>query len=242
MQKRYKFKIILLLFVLFCYNIPVNVQAGSVNSDNMPTWMKTAYFSTITFALGIWVLNKYFNDSKKQMTYTVKDSASFALKHLLSGDSLRRFKSLKTEEERQDFGTAYWKNYDPYPGDSLNEVQEEFNFRVRKANFLYSTGTEKGWRTDMGRIYILYGPPDETQHLPFQSDFFVHPYNMEYSDLELWLYDRSGYETHLPPVLKEVCGNRAFFLFARLSGKGRADQIYSSEMGEANQTALFNLD
>jgi len=42
----------------------------------------------------------------KKMTYSIEDSASFALKYLLPRDSLRRFKSLKTEEERLSFYTA----------------------------------------------------------------------------------------------------------------------------------------
>ena len=37
---------------------------------------------------------------------------------------------------------------------------------IAYANERYWTKTKSGWRTDRGRIYILYGPPDEIESHP----------------------------------------------------------------------------
>ena len=52
----------------------------------------------------------------------------------------------------------YWKENDPTPITDKNELISQLNNRVRYVNKNFSI-LMQGWRSDRGRIYIIYGPP-----------------------------------------------------------------------------------
>lgn len=58
---------------------------------------------------------------------------------------------------------AFWKKRDPSPGTAFNELLYEFYSRVDSADQAWGEKGRYGWRTDPGRIYVLYGPPDELE-------------------------------------------------------------------------------
>ena len=83
---------------------------------------------------------------------------------LLGGDDEESFTRLEPGE-RERYLDDYWKARDPTPGTAENEALREFLTRVEYANRTYSrTGLQKGMFTDMGRVYIRYGVPDEVLH------------------------------------------------------------------------------
>lgn len=69
------------------------------------------------------------------------------------------FQTLSTDQQRDDFIRAFWVRRDPTPGTPENEFKEEHYKRLAFANQHFAANVP-GWRTDRGRIYILYGPPD----------------------------------------------------------------------------------
>jgi len=70
------------------------------------------------------------------------------------------FLQLETDRERELFIKAFWKQRDPTPGTPENEFKEEHYRRIRYANLWFGRGTPTpGWKTDMGRIYIILGEP-----------------------------------------------------------------------------------
>ncbi len=89
------------------------------------------------------------------------------------------------EEERKRLFDQFWAQRDPTPQTQKNELKEEFFRRVDFANrnFTEIASGRSGWQTDRGRIYIVYGPPDQVNH----SDAEI---NMP--STEIWFYDRLG--------------------------------------------------
>ncbi|MDZ7267928.1 MAG: GWxTD domain-containing protein [candidate division KSB1 bacterium] len=83
--------------------------------------------------------------------------------------------------ERDSLLAAFWRRRDPTPGTEQNELRDEFYRRVKFAEARFAlTGVNKaGWETDRGRIYILYGPPQEVHHRLEEAG--SSPY-------EVWLY------------------------------------------------------
>jgi GWxTD domain-containing protein len=72
------------------------------------------------------------------------------------------FKRLQTDPEREHFIEQFWLRRDPTPGTPENEFKEEHYRRIAYANDHFASGIP-GWKTDRGRIYIVYGPPDEIE-------------------------------------------------------------------------------
>lgn len=83
------------------------------------------------------------------------------------------------EEEQAAGWEAFWRRRDPTPETPRNEVQLEFFRRVRHADKNFQ-GFGPGWRSDMGRIYIRHGPPDQIENRPPTT---ASP------QLEIWYYN-----------------------------------------------------
>jgi len=68
-------------------------------------------------------------------------------------------------EERDPLWEEFWASNDPEPATEVNEFRAEFLRRLGYANSQFTSLTE-GWQTDMGRIYIQLGEPDDVDSQP----------------------------------------------------------------------------
>jgi len=75
------------------------------------------------------------------------------------------FKQLSNDEERDNFIEAFWQRRDPTPDTEENEYKEEHYRRIAYSNEHFAAGIP-GWKTDRGRMYIMYGPADEVDSHP----------------------------------------------------------------------------
>jgi GWxTD domain-containing protein len=71
------------------------------------------------------------------------------------------FNNLTTDEERAKFVEQFWERRNPVPGSPTNLFKEEHYRRINFANSRFASSTVPGWKTDRGRIYITFGPPNE---------------------------------------------------------------------------------
>ncbi len=85
--------------------------------------------------------------------------------YIITDEERTAFKRLATDEEREQFIEQFWLRRDPTPDSMENEFKEEHYRRIAYANERYASGIP-GWKTDRGRIYIAYGPPDEIESHP----------------------------------------------------------------------------
>ena len=80
--------------------------------------------------------------------------------YIIADEERRAFVQLSNDEERDQFIEQFWLRRDPTPDTLENEFKEEHYRRIAYANEHFASGIA-GWKTDRGRIYIVYGPPDE---------------------------------------------------------------------------------
>jgi GWxTD domain-containing protein len=106
------------------------------------------------------------------------DMAIEQLKYIARDDEASKFKEAKTPEEKMNAFMEFWKKRDPNPSTPRNEKMEEYYARVDYANKHFKHYLE-GWRTDMGMVYIMFGPPNNVERHPFEVD--TKPY-------EIWSY------------------------------------------------------
>src|SRR3974390_2261524 len=85
--------------------------------------------------------------------------------YIITDEERTAFKRLQTDEEREQFIEQFWLRRDPTPDTVENEFKEEHYRRIAYANENFASGIP-GWKTDRGRIYITYGPPDEKESHP----------------------------------------------------------------------------
>ena len=81
--------------------------------------------------------------------------------YIVTNEERSAFKNLKTDGERETFIEQFWQRRDPTPGTARNEFKEEHYRRIAYTNLHFTDPAGlPGWKTDLGRIYIMYGPPD----------------------------------------------------------------------------------
>ncbi|HXK01890.1 MAG TPA: GWxTD domain-containing protein [Verrucomicrobiae bacterium] len=85
--------------------------------------------------------------------------------YIITDEERAAFKRLQTDDERENFIENFWLRRDPTPDTVENEFKEEHYRRIAYANENFASGIP-GWKTDRGRIYITYGPPDEKESHP----------------------------------------------------------------------------
>ncbi len=85
--------------------------------------------------------------------------------YIITDEERGVFKRLQTDEEREQFIENFWLRRDPTPDTFENEFREEHYRRIAYANEHYASGIP-GWKSDRGRIYITFGPPDEIESHP----------------------------------------------------------------------------
>jgi GWxTD domain-containing protein len=85
--------------------------------------------------------------------------------YIITDEEKTAFHRLATDEEREQFIEQFWLRRDPTPDTEENEFKEEHYRRIAYANDHYASGIP-GWKSDRGRIYIIYGPPDEIDSHP----------------------------------------------------------------------------
>ena len=120
-----------------------------------------------------------------------------------------QWQGLSNEQAKKQFLFDFWQVRDLTPGTPLNEYKREYFDRVKEANKRYSNIQQRGWKTDRGRVLLLYGEPSEIERYPNQVD--TKPYEIwHYNDLE----------------------GGVVFVFANLTGFSDYTLINSTKRGE----------
>ena len=85
--------------------------------------------------------------------------------YIITDQERKAFLQLSTNEEREQFIEAFWQRRNPNPESSDNDFKEEHYRRIAYADEHFASGIP-GWKTDRGRTYIMWGPPDNIESHP----------------------------------------------------------------------------
>jgi GWxTD domain-containing protein len=115
---------------------------------------------------------KMDKEAKRKMKRTLKelDSAykqwlTEDVTYIISPDERNAFLQLDTNEEREQFIEQFWLRRSSNPDLPENDFKEEHYRRIAYANEHFASGIP-GWKTDRGRMYIMWGPADEVESHP----------------------------------------------------------------------------
>ena len=89
------------------------------------------------------------------------DEALDQMRYIVTDEEYKLLKKTK-RKEREKLFYQFWDDRDPTPGTITNELMDQYYYRVRYTNDKFAA-FQPGWKTDMGMIYILFGPPDDMQ-------------------------------------------------------------------------------
>lgn len=161
--------------------------------------------------------------SKSLKPYTEEESARIRKEISIIADKeeIELYDSLPLEL-RPYFVERFWKRRDPTPETQFNELKEAFYERLEYVNEKFSISNKEGWQTDMGRVYLKYGEPDEisSQPMGLSSMVGIDVSTFETEPTEAWEY-HSGGEFH----------TGAIFIFVDYDNDGEYNFFGSTEPG-----------
>ncbi|MGC0772103.1 MAG: GWxTD domain-containing protein [Candidatus Acidiferrum sp.] len=90
--------------------------------------------------------------------------------YIISPQERNAFLQLDTNEEREQFIEQFWLRRSSNPDLPENDFKEEHYRRIAYANEHFASGIP-GWKTDRGRMYIMWGAPDEIDSHPMGGTY-----------------------------------------------------------------------
>jgi GWxTD domain-containing protein len=186
---------------------------------------------------------------KQEISKVYKKWLDEDVRWIISDEERAAFKQLSNDEERDQFIEQFWLRRDPTPDTAENEFKEEHYRRIAYANEHFAAGVP-GWRTDRGRMYIMYGKPDEIDAHP-SGGFYQRPAEEGGGEtstfpFEVWRYrylEGIGQEVEIEFVDPCMCGEYHMTLDrsekdALLHVPG-AGATWYEEMGMADKSSRF---
>lgn len=153
--------------------------------------------------------------------------------HIITQKEKEVFLKLKTDNERDIFIQAFWKQRDPTPGTPENEFKEEHYHRLAYANEYFGRETTRpGWQTDRGRVYIILGPPQDI--VRYEGGSYVYP-------SRIWFYEAKpeyGLPSHFNLVFFKKKGMGEFVLYSP-ARDGPASLLINYRGDPANITTAY---
>lgn len=115
------------------------------------------------------------------------------LRYIATQSEIDNIRAALTLLDRQRRYSEYWARFDPTPNTTENEAMNEYFRRIDYAEIHFRSYTA-GWLTDKGRIYVIYGPPDNVSTDPFRTDSkAVETWHYYRRNIRLIFMDESGF-------------------------------------------------
>jgi GWxTD domain-containing protein len=159
--------------------IPTHAQSDKPDAASQPSSTAPTSAATVTSSQAqptdeVDPLKRKPNEKQKkaqkrslniELSKTYKKWLNEDVVWIISDEERAAFKQLSNDEERDNFIEAFWQRRDPTPDTEENEYKEEHYRRIAYANEHFAAGIP-GWKSDRGRMYIMYGPADEVDSHP----------------------------------------------------------------------------
>jgi len=112
------------------------------------------------------------------------------LRYIANQSEMDYMLSPANEQERQLRFEDFWREHDPTPNTERNEAYEQYYYRIDYANRNFRSYTE-GWRTDMGMVFVVYGPPLSIDKKRMNDGRYYEKW--VYGDHEIIFVDYNGF-------------------------------------------------
>ncbi len=99
---------------------------------------------------------------------------------LMRKNERKEFNGLTDAAAKGRWLFEFWRKLDSEPRTIVNETRLDYLRRIQIANQRYRSFREEGWKTDRGRVFLLYGDP--TSSMAYPNEQGMRPY-------EVWYYD-----------------------------------------------------
>jgi len=237
-------------YVLVCSLLLFPVPGRASDGDGgTPSWVPWTVAGVMVLG-GLLYLHKQKHHDHAAERKSPKQASLDLIAYVSTPEERAELEKLEKKDDVRLFMTRFFASRDPDPDTPENEFRDELIARYRYANANLRDHGE-GWKSDAGRVFILYGPPASI--LPAQQ---IEPQGTTQPDwkyAEFWEYDLPAGNNPVPPILQDPAGfesmfrvplpsrGRMLFIFARKSDGARLTQVYSTQAGELIDPSILQM-
>ncbi|MEX0736999.1 MAG: GWxTD domain-containing protein, partial [Bacteroidota bacterium] len=120
--------------------------------------------------------------------------------YVATDQEMKTFSQITSEEGRREFLAKFWADVEPGRLGRLPITRMAYLHRITVANQRYTAMGREGWRSDRGRILVLYAEPDEIERVPSSDQSkpyeIWHFYAIE-NGVDFVFVDRSGFGDYI---------------------------------------------
>ncbi|MBK8943724.1 MAG: GWxTD domain-containing protein [Ignavibacteriae bacterium] len=135
-------------------------------------------------------------------------------KYIAASSEVALYEKLTQVDAKRKFLFDFWQRRDSDPSTSSNEFKVKYLDRLDYVNSNYGNKFKEGYKTDRGRVILMYGKPDRIDN--FENESTIKPY-------EIWYYDSME--------------GGVLFVFGDTMGISDLELLHSTKMGEIRNEA-----
>lgn len=148
----------------------------------------------LIFALLLSALPALAANSVRKLPPEYRHWLEAEVNYIITSDERKQFLALDSDTERDSFIAAFWRVRNPEGNSEINSYKEEHYRRLAYVNQHFGDPRYgDGWRTAMGHVYIVLGPPK--QRAPYHEKPNIR-------NMEIWFYEAQT--PALPPYFNVV--------------------------------------
>ncbi len=197
-----------------------SVEVGTVNGSNLRTGAYTITYQVVDSGANVQTSSskKFFVYNPNLGTPAVPDSnfssgailssvyssmgeaqldKEFAETRYISTPMERdQYEQLNGTGPKRQFMYEFWNKRNSDATEKVNDTRSQYLERVSYADDNFRSGMKEGWQTDRGRVYIMYGSPDEIDRHPNETDskpYEIWYYNALEGGVSFDFVDRTGF-------------------------------------------------
>lgn len=179
------------------------VKVGTINVSKYPSGKYKLILSLTDSVKNFGIISSkdffVYNPDIKKKTILVKNTGKLLGSHfavlseeecnniwdaselIASQNEIDQWDKIHTEKGKREYLFKFWNKRDDNIATPKNEYYTEYFKRVREASVRFKNLSKNGFKTDMGRVYVMYGRPDQIERFPNLQD--TKPY-------EIWTYEQ----------------------------------------------------
>ncbi|MCU0452361.1 MAG: GWxTD domain-containing protein [Bacteroidetes bacterium] len=201
------------------FSSPNSVDVGTINVGSVPSGRYTLVYRVLRDSVEevaktsktFYVYNPHIQPrAVSASSMKASEMAGLTLDEL--GEEFQRARYLSTEQEkasfaklttaeaRREFLAMFWESVERGRPGFTPITRMAYLQRVVTANLKYRVHSREGWQSDRGRVYLLYGDPDDIERVPSNEDtkpYEIWYYNQIESGVQFIFIDRTGFGEYI---------------------------------------------
>jgi GWxTD domain-containing protein len=178
----------------------------------------------------------YLNSEMSKMPESELEERFEQASYMAKPDEKKAWTTINTPDEKRKYLFNFWRKRDK-PSEAALDAYRVYTARTAEAIKQYTHQKTPGWKTDMGRVFMMYGP---------YSREVLKTFSTEARPIKVWEYNDKS--IRINPNGGEEMGGMTYtaslphFVFIDRQGAGKYVLVHSNVVGETPEPGWYTRE